>query len=454
MATKTLKSSARKTLSAKGRKPDPCWRCGKNPKNHREQCPFKGGVIIPRKHVQTCSTCPGAASLVMHDRRAMTELDNGKWQCAGCGRKRTKPEQDSDDAEPEDLGTWYVLQVTPGSEAQVRADIMKTLRVKNLERRVRRIMSPGMLKEVVGIRAGEVLKSGIVAAAEWKPGRNRVDPYGPAKLAGLDAARRIFARRNKLKLAEVEPAPHYAGLKVSTFPAKGKAGFVEWKVREYQETNVVARTVKVRKYPGYLLVEMDYDEETAHVIKKTRNAWGVLLQPVVTGHNIKLSERKSQFAAPGQNLGWRWRVCEPDGGRCVAKGYAQSKPEALTAAQDAKAKAEEFKPTRLKDREAAEALIAQTAVNQILKDKEELNKAVCNLRVGNGVRVKVGVFRDCRGMVRNIVRDRTDRTIIKVDCILTILDRPVPATFDHYELERYAEEAPNYKAEESAWTGR
>lgn len=406
-ATKKTSKTTRKTLSAKGR-------AKKAPKPTRS----------------VCLSCPGAKQLDLHDIKDMHRNENGRLVCDSCYAPPPKRA-----AVEERLDRWYVIQVEPGAETQVRADIMKQVRVRNLEGQVRRVMSPSCLVERVGPRSGDVLAEGFVE------GNATAATYDIARRHAHRAACDIHATQQAdgstgLDYIQLDAVP---GMKITTFPGTIKGTgtpVVQWKVREYNELETVRKVVRGRKYPGYMLINMDWNVETERLVRRTRNVWTVLLDPVVTGHLIKLSERTSKFARPGQNLGWNWRVCEPDGGKCVAKGWADNKLSARAAAEKAKAHAEEFKPTALDTQEAAEALIAQQAVNQILKDKEELNKAVCNLRVGDWVRVKAGAFRDVTGTVARVIRDPKDRTDIKVDCKLRLLGRDVPLTVNHYDLER------------------
>lgn len=405
--TKTTKTSttARKTLSAKGR-------AKKAPKPTRS----------------VCLSCPGAKSLVLHDIKDMHRNENGRLVCDSCYAPPPKQTAAADR-----LDKWYVIQVEPGAEGQVRKDILKQVRIRNLEGQVRRVMSPACLVEKVGPRSGAVLAEGYIE------GPADTEGYDKARAVALHAAQEIYLKQNPE--TELDDIPDFQppGMKITTFPGTQKGTgkpFIQWKVREYNELETVRRVVKGRKYPGYMLINMDWNVETERLVRKTRNVWSILLDPVVTGHLIKLSERTSKFAKPGQNLGWNWRVCEPDGGKCVAKGWADTKLAARSAAEKAKATAEEFKPTALDTKEAAEALIAQKAVNQIVKDKAELLKAVCNLRVGDAVRVKAGAFRGVGGEVTRVIRNPKDKTLIKVDVTMRLMGRPVPQTFNHYDLER------------------
>lgn len=371
-----------------------------------------------------CVDCPGVASLTLHRREDMVPNENGRLRCRKCDRRL------SADATPEEkMGTWFVLQVEPGSEAQVRKDVMKQVRVRNLHGQIRRLLSPSAFAERVGNRVGDVLADGFDAGDNGRP------RWEEAKAAGHAAAAAIYAKREGLAVEDVLDLDGFPGLRVQCFPGKS-AGVVGWKVREYFELETVRQVITVRKFPGYMLVNMDYNEETAHVLKSTRNAWGLLLQPVHTGHLIKVTERKSQFATPGQELGYNWRVTTSDGQTVVAKGKAASRGQAFGLAEAAKMKIEAFKPTAVKDQEAAELLIAQKAVNQIKKDKDEKDKAVVNLHVGDRVRVRNGAFRDCKGEVVKINRDPKDKTRVTVDCTLTIMDRAVPLTVNHFDLER------------------
>lgn len=382
----------------------------------------------PKPTHAVCLSCPGKLQFVKHRIKDMQRNENGRLVCDRCYAPAPKAKKECVRTDK-----WYVIQVDPGSETQVRADIMKQVRIRNLEGQVRRVMSPSYLVERVGPRAGEVLASGYVMGPATAP------TYDLAREAGFAAARGIYLKQNPE--TELDDVPDFMppGMKISTFPGvqpgTGRS-YVEWKVREYNDLETVRKVVKGRKYPGYMLINMDWNVETERLVRKTRNVWTVLLDPVVTGHLIKITERTSKFAKPGQNLGFNWRVCEPDGGVTVAKGWADSKLAARAKAESAKAVAEEFKPTELASREAAEALIAQQAVNQILKDKEELNKAVCNLKPGDRVRVKAGAFRDCRGEVSRVVRNPKDRSDIQVACKLSLMGRDVPLTVPHHDLER------------------
>lgn len=397
----------------------------------------------PAKPTHTvCLSCPPKLQLVKHRIKDMHRNENGRLVCADCyapplkAKKAGRPDK------------WYVLQVEPNKESQVRKDILKQVRIRNLEGQIKRVMSPTCLVERVGPRVGDVLAEGTY---EFDPTRVRQgEAYRFAKELAYEAARVIYLKRNPDLEAEdvagLGPT-EFDGLRVTANPGK-KPGVIEWKVREYFPDESVRKVLRGRKYPGYMLVNMEFNVETERVLKTTRNAWGLLLQPVVTGHLIKIHVTKPTRKMADDLGGWakameecvrrgaRWRVVEPDGGKVVAKGWARDKTEARAAAEKAKATAEEFHPTALADQEAAEALIAQQAVNQILKDKEELNKAVCNLRGGDAVRVKAGAFRGCRGEVVRVVKNPKDKSDVKVELKCRVLGVDVPATVQHFECER------------------
>jgi transcription antitermination factor NusG len=390
----------------------------------------KKAVKTPKPTHTVCLSCTGAKSLVKHRIADMHRNENGRLVCAACYAPPPKRK-----AEPAPADKWYVIQVDPGSEARVRADIMKQVRIRNLEGQVRRVMSPSCLVEKVGPRVGETLAEGTYAV----PAAMRLgDAYKAAKEEACVAARAVMAKRNP----DADPADfefmgptEFPDMRVQAFPGK-TPGTLTWKVKEYFESESVRKVVRGRKYPGYMLINMDWNVETERLVRKTRNVWSVLLDPVVTGHNITVTERTSKFKQPGQQLGFNWRVNEPDGGKLVAKGWAATRPEARAAAEKAKADAEAFKPTALDSQEAAEALIAQKAVNQILKDKEELNKAVVNVRPGDLVRVTAGVYRGCRGEVARVVRNPKDKSDVSVVVGLSILGTKLSVTLPHFEVQR------------------
>lgn len=387
-----------------------------------------------------CVSCPGVKSLVKHDVADMERNENGRLMCRKCaGLDDVAP------APTDDGLAWYVINVEPGREGEVRKEILKRVRINNLEASVKRVMSPSQLTERVGPKTGPVVAEGYVE------GNPTADTYDRAREAGKLAAAELYLKEHPtaddVTAEDIAGQDSIPGFKVTTFPAK-RPGFVEWKVRPFNELETVRKVVKTRKYPGYMLVNCEWTPNVAHLITKTRGVWGVLLQPVVTGHHIKISVTKptkemaedlgswAKAAEECANRGARWRVVTPDGGTVVAKGKCRTKDEARMAAEKAKAVAEEFKPTRLKDKEAAEALMAQKAVNQIVKDKEELMKAVVNVRAGDSIRVKAGAFRGTRGTVVRVIRNPKDKSDVKVECTLTIMDRPVPLTVNHHDVER------------------
>jgi transcription antitermination factor NusG len=307
---------------------------------------------------------------------------------------------------PDTFG-WYVLQVEPGRESKIKKDILRRLKIENKKHLCKRLLIPKKFEEkVVSL-----------------PGKLVVEGKEPTQRQAVFAA--------QCKLASLESEGTGVEYRYSIFRSRGvekgrEGNDFTWQIKTVPLEKQL-KTLQVKKFPGYLLCQIDYGADMKAVFERTRGAWGLLLQPVVVGHLIEVKQSK-------KTMWWNWKVRTPDSKDIVVKGGPrQDKDQARSDAEMAKAKIEEFKPTALKTREAAEILIQQKTVNAIARNPEEINKANINFRVGSDVEVIYGQFKGVKSKVMKI--DREDKTNVKVWIDIPVLGHPVPVEVAYWELK-------------------
>ena len=288
--------------------------------------------------------------------------DNPRWTCTPCAPKRRSAPKKASGFE------WFVLQVEPGRDRKVVKEIRKRLRIEGLEDRVKKIVVPTELKEVITAEKGDIVASGSTDDLE---GAERIALYTAKQLAGMEP----------LAPLEGDDVP---GFKVAAYRAAEGGGF-KWTVRSVPENPKLTRkVVRAKKLPGYVLVHMLWDATVDAAVRKVRDQWGFLLRPVVS--NLKTEVSQSQ--ATGL---WRWKVRSAETNEVLESGEdVIDKEAAWFKVKEAKAKLEEFRPTAVGTEEAAELLIAEKAVGQIMRDKEERSRVVATVKVGDKVTIKTG----------------------------------------------------------------
>lgn len=308
------------------------------------------------------------------------ELESGKVVCPDCSPRTVRPMKKD---KPDML--WYVMTVEPGKDVKARKDFLRRAKSEGCKD-VGRVMIPRRFQEKEVPPAGKVLAEGTekfqrdaIAAAEQRAcqlaGGSSIVVYGSPENSAWRDYYRTTAFMNE------------------------KTGKFDWKVRTREKP--VRRVVKVKKYPGYVLVQCKYGTEVAELVKRTKHAWGLLLEKVHPD-DIRVSVSESKHG------GYRWRVTNPRTKEVLAKGRADVHPLAVERARYAKESLLTFKPVALETKEAAEEVIAQKAINQISKDKEELYKVHVDIRVGNRVAVNDPTWKGVEGEVLSI--DKKDKT--------------------------------------------
>lgn len=301
---------------------------------------------------------------------------------------------------------WYVLQVEPGRERKVKKDILRRLKIENKTHLVKRLIVPTKFEERIVPVAGKMV------------------------LEGRAETRAIAAKTAQMKAASLE-VKNGAEYRYVVFQSKGEERGKEGNDFTWQVKTVPAerrlKMLQVKKFPGYLICKLDYGADMQVIIKRTKHAWGLLLKPVVVGHLIQITWSKRRG-------GFMWKVRTPSSKDIVAKGGPRAeKDQARSDAEVAKSKVEEFKPTPMKDRESAELLIEQKAVNQVARNPEVRDKASVPFRVGSLVDVIEGDMIGVRSTVEKI--DRTDKVNVKAWITVPVLGHPVPYELEYWKLK-------------------
>lgn len=318
------------------------------------------------------------------------ELDSGKIVCSACAPKRQAKSKSNE-------MLWYVLACEPGRDVRCRKDLLRKCKDFGCKD-VGRVMIPRRFNDGMYAPAGKVLAEG-------------------SEKSNMDAFRAGEREAQRLLDLERDSDAWRETLKVTVFMNE-KTGRYDWRVRTKEAP--VRKVVKVKKYPGYILVQCRYNTVVADIVKRTRSSWGLLLQKLYEDKNlsIKVSESKKG--------GYRWRVVQTTFKEIVAKGRCDSMALAEERARYAKEQLSTFTPTALKTKEAAEQLIAQKAVNQISKDKSELYKVHVDIRVGDTVRVNDPTWKGVEGKVVSI--DKKDKTNPKATLSITVMGATIRIT--------------------------
>lgn len=316
--------------------------------------------------------------------------------CPDCYEKYKDIERRKDKVETTDFA-WYVVSFEQGKGGKVRTGIRKTLKTLGLERHLGRMFQPTHLVEKLVPVYGD-----IVAEGESK---------GPN-----DA--RADIKTAMWKLEDENPDKVFK----DSMHEDQKTGRWKWRIRVDLQENVL-KVRKAAKFPGYALVQLKWDERVKAAIEKVRYCWGVLLKPVVQlKFNMTVAESKK--------FGWRWRVRHPNTNMTIATGtvpWTEAKGkgrEVEKTNEDRKERAKDLArekarmvvaelrgkaaPVSLEAAEAVLLLSAQKAVDEISKDKEELNRPVVNFKVGDEVVIKRGVWTGQVARVAIIDKDIRD----------------------------------------------
>lgn len=314
---------------------------------------------------------------------------------------------------------WYVLQVEPYAESRVRRDVLRRAKIDNLKDQVVKVIFPKKFDEIVVPVKGEVVAEGEAESPRTCHLRAQKKCQ---ELVGLRPQEVSDEGRGK-----------YPGYTYSVFRSKGKETGREgnnwtWKVRT-QPPGKVRKTAQVRKYPGYLIVNLYYTPEVETMLKRIRGSWGVLLRPISGSYRVQVKQSKNVAGR------WNWRVRNVETKEIVKKGKARSEELAKDAGQQAKDRLEAFKPLPLKSKEAAEILIAQKALNQIAKDPKERDKPVVNVKSGDTVTITDGAYKGAKGLVVSVDK-KTDPTTPEATVMVSLLGRHVEIKVPYYELSR------------------
>lgn len=334
--------------------------------------------------------------------------DTGASVCENCCPDRSRKKKEDDSA------GWFVLGVEPGREGKVKKAIIRQAKIEQKTHLIKRIIIARKFEEAV------VGKKGIILDYGEEP--SRADAF-------------LVARRKLMSFLKEEFTEDHPGYRYIVFRSRSEERGREsnnwtWQIKTVPEEKE-RRTLQVKKYPGYLICNIVYDADMKRIIDRTPNQWGLLLQPVHVNHLVEVKFSKKRG-------GWVYKVRVPaetvKERTVVAEGGPFLERETARAhGQQAKAKVEEFKPTGLESKEAAEILIAQKTFNQISKDPEERDKAVVQFRVGSEVLAIEGQFKGTRGKVLKI--NKVDKTQVEARVEISVMGCPLQVDIPFWNLQ-------------------
>lgn len=334
--------------------------------------------------VVKCDLCPNVYDLREHGPRFLPGTT--KMPCPECYDRHHDLLKGVGDKAI--LPAWFVLSCEPGKENAVRKDILKKVKLRKIGDKVLRMFSPMHMVERMVKSLGEV-----VAMNEGLLNPN-------------DARAEVQSKLWELERESPNKKFHH-----SMFQDQ-KTGKWSWKIREDLCEEVLA-IVKRRKYPGYIIVHMVYDKDTADVFKRQGKCWGLLLQDYVpVGLKVAVSWLASREA-------WRWTVKNLVG-KELAKGHVsgtgpKAKPANLgkdAAWEHGRTKAKTLKtdhdlPTGLETEEAAIELINDKMVKEVSKDVTKKSAlSVVPYGPGDEVIIKHGPWTGNKARVAVIDREK------------------------------------------------
>ena len=316
--------------------------------------------------------------------------DTGKIVCPSCASSELKKTSELDEL------LWYVMQVEPGQDVYARKDLLKRAKAQTCTD-IKRVLIPRRFHEGMYTPGGELVHQG--SDVSFKDALN----------AGVQYAENITEDRYGVE--EENAWRDY--FKLSVF-FNEKTGTYQWILKTKEKE--VRKVVKVKKYPGYVFVQCRFTPTVADIIKKTKYSWGLLLNKVVE------SKFLTKITASKRG-GYLWKVTESSTKKLIDKGKELTEVLASAKAKDVIEKASEFKPVAMKTQEAAEELLAQKALNQISKDKDELYKVHVQLKPGDKVRIKDPLWKGAQGEILSInKKDKTNpKAIVAIVVLGTII---------------------------------
>ena len=243
--------------------------------------------------------------------------------------------------------------------------------IERLEDKIGRTVTPHVVEETI-----LPLRGVVVAEGECREPQE-------AKQEALQLAWHLSGEKTGESTPKYDPEGYRTTIHPSKGKEKGKVGNGwSWKVKKMEEDKRVV-TAKKLKYPGYIIINMVFDESTFHVIRKLRGVWGFLPLPVTTGWKPTLAETKAL---------------------------------------------QEWQPTALDSEVAAELLIQQAAENK----KAVANKTLTlKFKVGDQVKINDGAWADVDAVVRAIGGPDRDPAVT-VD--VSFMGRVIPVTVKHHQV--------------------
>lgn len=364
-------------------------------------------AVLTRKPRPTDKVQCGRCYARVFRRRDGTPNPNGVLYCPGCAPHAAPPRPARRPARlPRYAGMrWYVVQVEPKKEAEFRSSLNRRVRIDGLEAKIGKIVVTTMLRNDVK-PVYETLDHG--AEGDMRS----------ARFVGGRAAARLLGT-TVLRLHE------HPGVRVHV-ARNMKTEEWEWKVQRL--TGTEHKTVRTKRMPGYVLVQLDYSPEVHQIVKKTRYCWDFLIRPVDQNtHRVFLAWSKRAG-------GWMWQVRDKEGKGVVRRGGPEPTKEAARwRANVAKADLERFVPTPVGDDEAKALLTAERAVRQIVKDRIEKNRVAVTVKVGGPCVVVEGVYRNVTGVVTGIDKKDPTHPMVKFRCRL--MDRELELSVPAWEVK-------------------
>lgn len=234
---------------------------------------------------------------------------------------------------------WYVIAVEPGTDRRVRKEILMVRARESLENKIGRVVCPYEAKDVELPTSFEKVEEGVEAEAN------------AAKQTALDRAWDMsgYSRDGR----KFDPEGYRTTIHPTKGVEKGRIGNTwTWKVSRVVENK---RTVSAKSltFPGYVILNLHFDDETFHLLKKVRGMWGFLPLPITTGRRPTIADKNAL---------------------------------------------EEWKPTALATEEAAMILIRQAEENK----KVAARKQTVSLKPGDRVVVNDGAWVETVATVKQV----------------------------------------------------
>lgn len=376
--------------------------------------------VVPKR-----TLCIGCEK-VFDRRELIQDEEDFVRRCLKCHQKHVRQSEGVVDRVEEDQPGWYAISVEAGQDKVIRRKILREAKLAGLKHQILDVFPPTTFADIYHQKAGEVIRNeeGETIGGH-APFPRECRTAAQAKIRELGGIELVDKDMETAYLADIERGvERNPGYRISIYRSE-KFGW-EWKLRAPSTAPRELKTVRVLKYPGYLIMHCIYSHKLHDLLRKIKGFWGFLIEPVATDFAIKITTSKKR--------GFLWKVLHRETGQIIHKGSARERGKAETIAEKALAETTSFQPSPLASSEAAEVWLREKAARQIDRDKEAKEKPNITYAVGDRVLATEGQFENSVVKVLEFIDKDKITCTVKVE--LSLWGNPIPVTVPWHHLKK------------------